>query len=157
MRTRDEAIEPDDDERDSQRTVREVHLEIFACCPACCSFGAFHTELVVDDSGERRPTRLLFGGSGVVSWYWRDDFTFLRERLDVGATRPLAKSELRALIGQLAREWPAASYGVLTHNCNHFAEAACAKLGVRAPPRSPLAGRTEWTAQTLGGGGRHAL
>ena len=39
MRTRDEAIEPDDDERDSQRTVREVHLEIFACCPACCSFG----------------------------------------------------------------------------------------------------------------------
>ena len=66
MRTRDEAIEPDDDERDSQRTVREVHLEIFACCPACCSFGAVHTELVVDDSGERRPTRLLFGGSGVV-------------------------------------------------------------------------------------------
>ena len=136
MRTRDEAIEPDDDERDNQRTGRAVYVEVFGCPACCCALGAFHSELVVDDAGERRPTRLLFGSSGVVWWYRRDDFTFLRERRDVGATPPLAQSELRALVDELAREWPAASYGVLTHNCNHFAAAACAKLGVRhAAPR----------------------
>ena len=56
-----------------------------------------------------------------------------RETLEMGET-PLSRREARTLMLEMRREWPGASYNVLRRNCCTFADAACARLGVKPVP-----------------------
>ena len=56
-----------------------------------------------------------------------------REVLEMGETS-LSRREAKALMMEMRREWPGASYNVLRRNCCTFADAACARLGVKPVP-----------------------
>ncbi|XP_040381346.1 deSI-like protein At4g17486 [Oryza brachyantha] len=53
-----------------------------------------------------------------------------REAILVGTTE-LARAEVRALMADLAAEFPGDAYNLVSRNCNHFCDAACRRL-VRA-------------------------
>lgn len=54
-----------------------------------------------------------------------------RESVQVGAT-DLSRAEVRALMAELAADFPGDAYNLVSRNCNHFCDAACRRL-VRAP------------------------
>lgn len=56
-----------------------------------------------------------------------------REAVAMGDTR-LSKREVDKLIDQLAREWPGKDYDLLRHNCCHFSDEFCKRLGVDRVP-----------------------
>lgn len=53
-------------------------------------------------------------------------YTF-RESVLVGATE-LSRAEVRALMSDLATEFPGDAYNLVSRNCNHFCDAACRRL-----------------------------
>ncbi|KAJ1258297.1 hypothetical protein BS78_10G064800 [Paspalum vaginatum] len=56
-------------------------------------------------------------------------YTF-RESVQVGATS-LSRAEVRAVMADLAADFPGDAYNLVSRNCNHFCDAACRRL-VRA-------------------------
>lgn len=56
-----------------------------------------------------------------------------RESVALGMTQ-MTKSEVMALLEELAREWPSAGYDLINRNCGHFSETLCRRLGVGAIP-----------------------
>ncbi|WVZ82257.1 hypothetical protein U9M48_029540 [Paspalum notatum var. saurae] len=56
-------------------------------------------------------------------------YTF-RESVQVGATS-LTRAEVRAVMADLAADFPGDAYNLVSRNCNHFCDAACRRL-VRA-------------------------
>ncbi|CAN6202304.1 unnamed protein product [Urochloa humidicola] len=54
-----------------------------------------------------------------------------RESVLVGATE-LTRAEVRALMAELAAEFPGDAYNLVSRNCNHFCDAACRRLVARA-------------------------
>jgi deubiquitinase DESI2 len=54
-----------------------------------------------------------------------------RESVAVGATE-LSRGEVRALMAELAAEFPGDAYNLVSRNCNHFCDAACRRLVARA-------------------------
>ncbi|XP_034589632.1 LOW QUALITY PROTEIN: deSI-like protein At4g17486 [Setaria viridis] len=57
-------------------------------------------------------------------------YTF-RESVLVGTTG-LTRAEVRALIAELAADFPGDAYNLVSRNCNHFCDAACRRLVARA-------------------------
>ena len=57
-----------------------------------------------------------------------------KESVAVGVA-VLTPAELKSVLSRLRREWPGAEHDLLRRNCNHFTAAACAALGVEAPPQ----------------------
>lgn len=53
-------------------------------------------------------------------------YTF-RESVLVGTTE-LSRAEVRALMSDLAAEFPGDAYNLVSRNCNHFCDAACRRL-----------------------------
>jgi len=56
-----------------------------------------------------------------------------RESLVMGAT-PLSSLEVKDLLKQMSIEWPGPTYDLLLHNCCHFCDAFCIRLGVGPLP-----------------------
>lgn len=56
-----------------------------------------------------------------------------RESIVMGTT-PLSLAEVETLLLQMAKEWPGQAYDLLLHNCCHFCDALCIRLGVGALP-----------------------
>ena len=54
-----------------------------------------------------------------------------RESVLVGATE-LTRAEVRALMAELAADFPGDAYNLVSRNCNHFCDAACRRLVARA-------------------------
>ncbi|KAM0918458.1 hypothetical protein ACQ4PT_008981 [Festuca glaucescens] len=54
-----------------------------------------------------------------------------RESVLVGSTE-LGRAEVRALMGELAADFPGDAYNLVSRNCNHFCDAACRRLVARA-------------------------
>ncbi|CAL5051429.1 unnamed protein product [Urochloa decumbens] len=54
-----------------------------------------------------------------------------RESVLVGATE-LTRAEVRAVMAELAAEFPGDAYNLVSRNCNHFCDAACRRLVARA-------------------------
>jgi hypothetical protein len=50
-----------------------------------------------------------------------------REAVLVGSTE-LTRAEVRALMAELARDFPGDAYNLVSRNCNHFCDAACRRL-----------------------------
>lgn len=67
-----------------------------------------------------------------------------REAVPMGHT-PLTEQEVRSLIDELSAEWGAEGYDLLRHNCCHFSDELCDRLGV---------GRVPGWVRTLAGIGR---
>lgn len=57
-------------------------------------------------------------------------YTF-RESVMVGTTG-LSRGEVRAVMAELAAEFPGDAYNLVSRNCNHFCNAACRRLVARA-------------------------
>jgi hypothetical protein len=57
-------------------------------------------------------------------------YTF-RESVLVGSTG-LTRAEVRALMAELANDFPGDAYNLVSRNCNHFCDAACRRLVARA-------------------------
>lgn len=123
-----------------------VYVEVYTLAR---TIGAYHSEICIE--GGERPLRFMFcsgkRGTGVVPIVCTRRFSAnnLKQRVDLGKTR-MRPAELQAILGDLAREWPAASYSLLTRNCNHFARVACARLNV-----NPLPAWINQTAELLNG------
>ncbi|KAL5225435.1 hypothetical protein ABZP36_012074 [Zizania latifolia] len=60
-------------------------------------------------------------------------YTF-REAIMVGTTE-MTRSEVRALMAELAAEFPGDAYNLVSRNCNHFCDAACRRLVSARIPR----------------------
>lgn len=56
-----------------------------------------------------------------------------REKIVMGATS-LKEEDVENLLEEMAREWPGTEYDLLLHNCCHFCDAFCIKLGVGPLP-----------------------
>jgi len=56
-----------------------------------------------------------------------------RESIPMGRTQ-MSKQEVDALIRKLMREWPGPTYDILEHNCCHFSNELCNRLGVGSLP-----------------------
>ena len=54
-----------------------------------------------------------------------------RESVLVGTTE-LTRAEVRALMAELAADFPGDAYNLVSRNCNHFCDAACRRLVARA-------------------------
>ncbi|CAN6179069.1 unnamed protein product [Urochloa humidicola] len=54
-----------------------------------------------------------------------------RESVLVGATE-LSRAEVRAVMAELAADFPGDAYNLVSRNCNHFCDAACRRLVARA-------------------------
>ncbi|CAN6190447.1 unnamed protein product [Urochloa humidicola] len=54
-----------------------------------------------------------------------------RESVLVGATE-LSRAEVRAVMAELAADFPGDAYYLVSRNCNHFCDAACRRLVARA-------------------------
>uniref|UniRef100_A0ACD6A5R5 Uncharacterized protein n=1 Tax=Avena sativa TaxID=4498 RepID=A0ACD6A5R5_AVESA len=54
-----------------------------------------------------------------------------REAVLVGSTE-LTRAEVRALMADLAADFPGDAYNLVSRNCNHFCDAACRRLVARA-------------------------
>uniref|UniRef100_A0ACD5XXQ3 Uncharacterized protein n=1 Tax=Avena sativa TaxID=4498 RepID=A0ACD5XXQ3_AVESA len=54
-----------------------------------------------------------------------------REAVLVGTTE-LTRAEVRALMADLAADFPGDAYNLVSRNCNHFCDAACRRLVARA-------------------------
>ncbi|CAL5046411.1 unnamed protein product [Urochloa decumbens] len=54
-----------------------------------------------------------------------------RESVLVGATE-LTRAEVRAVMVELAADFPGDAYNLVSRNCNHFCDAACRRLVARA-------------------------
>eukprot|EP00929_Paragymnodinium_shiwhaense_P101839 TRINITY_DN65035_c0_g1_i1.p1 TRINITY_DN65035_c0_g1~~TRINITY_DN65035_c0_g1_i1.p1 ORF type:complete len:572 (+),score=66.59 TRINITY_DN65035_c0_g1_i1:81-1796(+) len=61
------------------------------------------------------------------------DVYMYREGVHMGMT-PLASHEVDMLLDRLAREWHGNTYDLLRHNCCHFSDELCIKLGVGPIP-----------------------
>ena len=102
-------------------------------------FGAFHSGVEIDGR------EFSFGGGDVVvdqTGVWSQPPKQLpeafagasfKESVVVGVAT-LSPAQLKGILSRLRREWPSSSYSLLRRNCNHFSAAACAALGVGAPP-----------------------
>ena len=70
----------------------------------------------------------------------------------MGASKPLTKGELKAVLDKMSKDWLKFKYNVLTRNCHHFSTAVCKLLGAKPPPdwlNSAATGAAS-TAQALG-------
>ncbi len=56
-----------------------------------------------------------------------------RETLSLGHA-DVSVMQVNQILRELSHEWPGCSYDLLSHNCNHFCEEFCAKLGVQKLP-----------------------
>ncbi|KAL5200280.1 hypothetical protein ABZP36_021483 [Zizania latifolia] len=67
-------------------------------------------------------------GSGIfeVASRWCPGYTF-REAVLV-ETAEITRTEVRALMAELAAEFPGDAYNIISRNCNHFCDAACRRL-----------------------------
>lgn len=73
-------------------------------------------------------------GSGVFSCQPKANPMYkYRESVPLGTTE-LSRSEIERILIVLRRDWPGASYDLLSRNCNHFCEEFCLKLGVEKLP-----------------------
>jgi hypothetical protein len=95
--------------------------------------GVWHTGVQLFNSIE-----VTFGGhpgstSGVFSVPPRSIPLPLRQSLRVGVlTKPVA--EIRAILEQIALDYPGNSYHILNRNCNHFSDDLCRRLVGRGIP-----------------------
>uniref|UniRef100_A0A453QC23 PPPDE domain-containing protein n=1 Tax=Aegilops tauschii subsp. strangulata TaxID=200361 RepID=A0A453QC23_AEGTS len=100
--------------------------------------GIFHTAIQVYGNEE-----WSFGycenGSGVFSCPPAKNpmYTF-RESIVLGKTSCSPRT-VNQIARELSREWPGASYELLSRNCNHFCNEFCDKLGV---PKLPGLGQS---------------
>jgi len=100
--------------------------------------GAYHTGLDVDG------VEYAFGGgSGPGTGVWSQVPTqipasfanaFYKESIDLGPSKPLTPSQLRAIIADSKYQWPRESYNLITRNCNHFSHQLSSALGAQLPP-----------------------
>jgi len=73
-------------------------------------------------------------GSGVFNCVPRScEAHVYREAVPMGRTT-LTESQVYSLLSVLAGEWPALDYDVLRHNCCHFSDELCRRLGVGPMP-----------------------
>mmetsp|Transcript_82340 Transcript_82340/g.182926 ORF Transcript_82340/g.182926 Transcript_82340/m.182926 type:complete len:558 (-) Transcript_82340:87-1760(-) len=56
-----------------------------------------------------------------------------RETLQMGQTS-LSQHQVKALLAQMAAQWKSKDYDLLRHNCCHFCDALCERLGVNPVP-----------------------
>ena len=99
--------------------------------------GAYHTG--VEISGVEYAFRGGDGaGTGVFTHTPRQlpegfEGAVFKESVDMGGTKMMAQSELRSIVKQVSKKWPAAQYDLLARNCNHFSTELCAQLGCPNP------------------------
>ncbi|CAK9201507.1 unnamed protein product [Sphagnum jensenii] len=94
--------------------------------------GIFHSGVQVFD--EEWSFGFCENGSGVFSCPPKTNpmYTY-RETLSLGHA-DVSVMQVNRILRELSHEWPGCSYDLLSHNCNHFCEEFCAKLGVQKLP-----------------------
>ena len=64
----------------------------------------------------------------------------------MGGTKMMAQSELRSIVKQVSKKWPAAQYDLLARNCNQFTTELCAQLDDAGKPDDAAAAATDASA-----------
>lgn len=109
--------------------------------------GAFHAGVEV--FGQEWSFGCTGSGTGLVSCEPKGNIAHrYRESLVMGTTT-LSLVELEKLLAQLGKEWPGDEYDLLLHNCCHFCDAFCGRLGVGPLP--------VWVTNLAGAGARLAV